>query len=107
MNHPGVLITVATTRPETTLGDVAIAVNPSDSRYSQLIGQRVEHPITRRLLPIIADKAVHADKGSGALKGNRYVIDRLLYLLISRLLKSMYIRDCDASFSILDFCMKI
>uniref|UniRef100_A0A914WZV3 valine--tRNA ligase n=1 Tax=Plectus sambesii TaxID=2011161 RepID=A0A914WZV3_9BILA len=68
VNHPGLRIIVATTRPETTLADVAIAVNPSDSRYSHLIGQRVEHPITHRLLPIIGDKQVQADKGTGALK---------------------------------------
>lgn len=61
-------IVVATTRPETLLGDTAIAVNPSDDRYKELIGKRVWAPITNREIPIIADDAVDASFGTGAVK---------------------------------------
>jgi valyl-tRNA synthetase len=61
-------ITVATTRPETMLGDTAVAVNPDDPRYSGLIGSRCQLPIMERLLPIIADSYVDKDFGTGALK---------------------------------------
>ena len=62
-------ITVATTRPETILADVALAVNSTDSRYSSFIGRRVKHPLLKdRLLPIIADDKVAVDKGTGVLK---------------------------------------
>jgi valyl-tRNA synthetase len=61
-------ITVATTRPETILGDVAICVNPSDPRYKHLIGEIVIVPIINRTIPIIADEYVTADFGTGALK---------------------------------------
>ncbi|MEI7736724.1 MAG: valine--tRNA ligase, partial [Ferruginibacter sp.] len=61
-------ITVATTRPETILGDVAICVNPTDERYSQLVGKEVIVPIINRKIPIIADDYVTADFGTGALK---------------------------------------
>jgi len=61
-------ITVATTRPETMLGDTAIAVHPQDKRYQKLIGQLVIHPFQKRKLPIIADEAVDMDFGTGALK---------------------------------------
>ncbi len=61
-------ITVATTRPETILGDVAICVNPADERYSSLIGKQVIVPIINRRIPIIADEYVTADFGTGALK---------------------------------------
>ncbi|MCP9749361.1 valine--tRNA ligase [Ferruginibacter sp. HRS2-29] len=61
-------ITVATTRPETILGDVAICVNPADERYSSLIGKEVIVPIINRRIPIIADEYVSADFGTGALK---------------------------------------
>lgn len=47
------------------LGDVAIAVNPKDSRYSSLQGKKVLHPITKRLLPIIFDESVDIDFGTG------------------------------------------
>jgi valyl-tRNA synthetase len=61
-------ITVATTRPETILGDVAICVNPTDERYTNLIGKEVIVPIINRKIPIIADEYVTADFGTGALK---------------------------------------
>ncbi len=61
-------ITVATTRPETMLGDSAVAVHPDDERYKHLIGQQVKLPITDRLIPIIADDYVDKDFGTGAVK---------------------------------------
>ena len=61
-------IVVATTRPETMLGDTAVAVNPKDERYSTMIGQNVVLPIANRLIPIIADDAVDLEFGTGALK---------------------------------------
>jgi len=61
-------ITVATTRPETILGDVAICVNPNDERYKTVIGKEVIVPIINRKIPIIADEYVTADFGTGALK---------------------------------------
>ncbi|MDA0237308.1 MAG: class I tRNA ligase family protein, partial [Proteobacteria bacterium] len=61
-------IVVATTRPETMLGDVAIAVNPSDDRYTALIGQEVIVPLCGRHIPIIADDYVDADFGTGCVK---------------------------------------
>ncbi len=61
-------IRVATTRPETMLGDVAIAVHPEDERYKKLIGQRVLVPIVKREIPIIADSAVEQGFGTGAVK---------------------------------------
>ncbi len=61
-------ITVATTRPETMLGDTAVAVHPDDQRWQQLIGQSVCLPISQRVIPIIADKAVEPDFGTGAVK---------------------------------------
>ncbi|MEO7313240.1 MAG: valine--tRNA ligase [Chitinophagaceae bacterium] len=61
-------ITVATTRPETILGDVAICVNPTDERYTGFVGKEVIVPIINRKIPIIADEYVTADFGTGALK---------------------------------------
>ncbi len=61
-------ITVATTRPETMFGDTAVAVNPADERYTSLIGKTVKLPLTNRAIPIIADEAVEAEFGTGALK---------------------------------------
>ncbi len=61
-------ITVATTRPETILGDIAICVNPTDERYMHLIGKEVLVPIINRKIPIIADEYVTTDFGTGALK---------------------------------------
>ncbi len=61
-------LTIATTRPETMLGDTAIAVNPKDKRYKQYIGKKAIVPIVERKVKIIADKYVSIDQGSGALK---------------------------------------
>ncbi len=61
-------ITVATTRPETILGDVAICVNPADERYTAWVGKEVIVPIINRKIPIIADEYVDAEFGTGALK---------------------------------------
>jgi valyl-tRNA synthetase len=61
-------ITVATTRPETMLGDTAVAVNPEDERYKDLIGQVVELPLTNREIKIIADEYVESEFGTGAVK---------------------------------------
>jgi valyl-tRNA synthetase len=61
-------IKVATTRPETMLADMAVAVHPDDERYKALIGKQVEHPITGRLIPIIADEHADPELGSGAVK---------------------------------------
>src|SRR5688572_12754054 len=61
-------ITVATTRPETMLGDTAVAVNPDDERYKALIGRTIALPLTGRLIPLIADEYVEAEFGTGAVK---------------------------------------
>jgi valyl-tRNA synthetase len=61
-------IHVATTRPETMLADMAVAVHPTDARYTALIGKRVRLPITGRLIPIIADEHADPELGSGAVK---------------------------------------
>ncbi len=61
-------IEVATTRPETMLADMAVAVNPDDARYTALIGQQVRLPITGRLIPIVADEHADPELGSGAVK---------------------------------------
>ncbi|MBW6512392.1 MAG: valine--tRNA ligase [Desulfuromonadaceae bacterium] len=61
-------LVVATTRPETMLGDSAVAVNPADERYAELIGKTVLLPLVNRAIPIIADAYVDMDFGSGAVK---------------------------------------
>jgi valyl-tRNA synthetase len=61
-------IIVATTRPETLFGDIAIAVNPNDERFSSLIGKKAIVPICGRIIPIIADEYADIEKGSGAVK---------------------------------------
>ncbi|MGG1635498.1 valine--tRNA ligase [Paenibacillus sp. FSL A5-0031] len=61
-------ITVATTRPETMLGDTAVAVHPEDDRYKHLIGQMIVLPVVGREIPIIADEYVDKEFGSGAVK---------------------------------------
>ena len=85
-------ITVATTRPETMLGDTAVAVNPSDERYKNLIGKTVELPLAAREIPIIADEYVEAEFGTGAVKitpahdpndylvGERHGLEQLLVM---------------------------
>ena len=61
-------ITVATTRPETMFGDVAVAVNPEDERYTSLVGKELLLPLTQRRIPIIADGFVDKDFGTGMVK---------------------------------------
>ena len=61
-------VTVATTRPETMLGDTAVAVNPDDERYQHLVGKEVELPLTDRSLPIIADRYLDSEFGTGVVK---------------------------------------
>ncbi|HXH54428.1 MAG TPA: valine--tRNA ligase [Gammaproteobacteria bacterium] len=61
-------ICVATTRPETLLGDVAVAVNPKDARFTHLIGKYLQLPLTDRVIPIIADDMVDPDFGTGCVK---------------------------------------
>jgi valyl-tRNA synthetase len=61
-------ITVATTRPETMLGDTAVAVNPDDQRFKELIGKTIELPLTNREILIIADEYVESEFGTGAVK---------------------------------------
>ena len=61
-------ITVATTRPETILGDTAVAVHPEDERYAALIGRKLRLPVIGRLIPVVADDAVDREFGTGAVK---------------------------------------
>ncbi|HXR23718.1 MAG TPA: valine--tRNA ligase, partial [Candidatus Binataceae bacterium] len=61
-------ITVATTRPETMLGDTAVAVNPADERYTALVGKKIRLPLIGREIPIVADDSVDREFGSGAVK---------------------------------------
>lgn len=61
-------ISVATTRPETMLADMAVAVNPADERYAHLVGKKVRLPITGRLIPIVTDEHADPELGSGAVK---------------------------------------
>src|SRR5574343_654826 len=62
-------LTVATTRPETLLGDVAVMVHPEDERYKHLIGKQVQLPLCGRTIPVIADEYVDKDFGTGVVKG--------------------------------------
>src|SRR5690625_2812075 len=85
-------IEIATTRPETMLGDTAIAVHPDDERYQHLIGQKAILPIVSRELEIVADTYVDREFGSGAVKitpahdpndfeiGNRHDLERVLVM---------------------------
>ncbi|HQZ82865.1 MAG TPA: valine--tRNA ligase [Pyrinomonadaceae bacterium] len=85
-------LVVATTRPETMLGDTAVAVNPSDERYADLIGKMIELPLTNRKISIIADEYVDAEFGTGAVKitpahdpndylvGERHDLEQLLVM---------------------------
>jgi valyl-tRNA synthetase len=67
-DDPSRFIVVATTRPETMLGDTAVAVHPEDERYKSLIGKKVVLPLVGREIPIIADEYADPEKGSGAVK---------------------------------------
>ncbi|MFN2501897.1 MAG: valine--tRNA ligase [Pyrinomonadaceae bacterium] len=85
-------VTVATTRPETMLGDTAVAVNPDDDRYRHLIGKTVELPLSGRQIPVIADEYVESEFGTGAVKitpahdpndweiGERHGLDQLVIM---------------------------
>ena len=66
--EPGRFVTVATTRPETMLGDTAVAVNPEDPRYADLIGRTLILPLMDREIPVIGDTAVDPEFGTGAVK---------------------------------------
>jgi valyl-tRNA synthetase len=69
VGEPGRALTIATTRPETMLGDTAIAVHPDDERYQDLIGKEVELPLTGRTIPVIGDPILaDMEKGTGAVK---------------------------------------
>jgi valyl-tRNA synthetase len=72
INYPledgGGFLTVATTRPETLLGDTAVAVNPADERYAHLVGKTVRLPVAERTIPIIADDYVDREFGTGVVK---------------------------------------
>ncbi|WP_165089900.1 valine--tRNA ligase [Neisseria yangbaofengii] len=67
-DNPNEAVIVATTRPETLLGDVAVAVNPEDERYTHLIGKQLTLPLTGRTIPVIADEYVEKDFGTGCVK---------------------------------------
>ena len=85
-------LTVATTRPETMLGDTAVAVNPKDDRYKNLIGKMIALPLTDRSIPVIGDDFVDASFGTGAVKvtpahdpndfmiGNRHNLEKLIIM---------------------------
>ena len=68
VDNPGQFLVVATTRPETTLGDTAVAVHPDDERYKALVGKRVALPLTDRTIPVIADHYVDQEFGTGCVK---------------------------------------
>ena len=66
---PDTFLTIATTRPETMLGDTAVAVHPEDGRYNQLIGKSLKLPLTTRSIPILSDSIlVDREFGTGAVK---------------------------------------
>lgn len=67
-DDPNTFITIATTRPETILGDTAVAVHPEDERYRELIGKNLVLPIVGRVIPVIADEYVDPSFGTGAVK---------------------------------------
>jgi valyl-tRNA synthetase len=66
--NPATYVTVATTRPETMLGDTGVAVHPDDERYKNLVGRNVVLPIVGRLIPVVADEYSDPEKGTGAVK---------------------------------------
>lgn len=73
-------VVVATTRPETMLGDTAVAVNPSDERYTHLIGKRVLLPIVNKYIPIIADHYVDKEFGTGTVKATQFYANNVKQL---------------------------
>ncbi|MBL7943790.1 MAG: valine--tRNA ligase, partial [Flavobacteriales bacterium] len=68
VGSPGEFVTIATTRPETILGDTAVCVHPSDPRYTHVVGKKVMVPIVNREVPVIADEYVEMEFGTGCLK---------------------------------------
>ncbi|MFT6381285.1 MAG: valyl-tRNA synthetase, partial [Akkermansiaceae bacterium] len=68
VEEPGVFLEVATTRPETLMGDVAVAVNPKDERYGKYVGKMVKRPFPYAEIPVVADDHVDPEFGTGALK---------------------------------------
>ena len=68
VDQPGRFLEVATTRPETIMADMAVAVNPADPRYQDLVGKQVWRPFPKEAIPVIADAAVDLQFGTGALK---------------------------------------
>lgn len=68
VEEEGTYLTIATTRPETMLGDTAVAVNPADPRYGHLVGKNLRLPLSDRIIPIIADSYVDLEFGTGAVK---------------------------------------
>jgi valyl-tRNA synthetase len=67
-DSPGEFLEISTTRPETLMGDVAVAVNPKDPRYAKFIGRKVRRPFPQAEIPVIADEMVDVEFGTGALK---------------------------------------
>ncbi|TAN63521.1 valine--tRNA ligase, partial [bacterium] len=67
-DNPSITLTVATTRPETMLGDTAVAINPEDPRYKGFIGKFIKLPLTGREIPVVADESVSMEFGTGAVK---------------------------------------
>ena len=68
VGEPGRFVEIATTRPETLLGDTAVAVNPKDDRYKDLVGKMLKLPLTDREIPVIADEYVDMEFGTGCVK---------------------------------------
>ena len=68
VGEPGRFVEIATTRPETMLGDTAVAVNPKDERYKDIVGKTLQLPLTDREIPVIADEYVDIDFGTGCVK---------------------------------------
>ena len=68
VGEPGRFVEIATTRPETMLGDTAVAVNPGDDRYKDLVGKMLKLPLTDREIPVIADEYVDMEFGTGCVK---------------------------------------
>ena len=68
VGEPGRFVEIATTRPETLLGDTAVAVNPDDDRYKDIVGKMLQLPLTDRQIPVIADEYVDKEFGTGCVK---------------------------------------
>ena len=68
VENPGTFLEIATTRPETLMGDTGVAVNPTDSRYSRFIGKHCWRPFPRAKIPIVADEEIDTEFGTGVLK---------------------------------------